>query len=276
MSAKAKVKEIGKKMGNYFWSKNFLFNFLGIIAAYMLGYFILNGCLDSTTRFGEKVKVPDLIGKNQNNVKKLLNGTGLEYQVLDSIYDPTKVEGTILSQDPEPTSISKVHVKSGRTIHLRVSKRTQLVEVPNLIDKSQRFGERVLINRNFRYSLDYKPSKEAAGAIMEQRYKNKPVAPGTPLPIGSRIKLIVGRDEAGVPQAVPNLYGLSIKEAKDRVAGMLDMEFQVVCPECISKSDSLAARVDSQSPEFREDAQVASGGTILIHATLNLDENAPE
>ncbi len=270
-----RVKATCKKLGNYFRSKNFLFNFMGIITAYVIGYFIFEGCLDNSTRFGEKIMVPDLIGKNQNNVASILEGTELEYEVLDSIYDPTKVEGTILSQDPEPTLLSKVHVKAGRTIRLRVSKRTQLVEMPDLLDKSQRFAERVLINRDFPYTLQYRPSKEAHGAVLEQQYKNKPVAAGTKLPAGSRIKLIIGRDEAGVPQAVPDLTGLTIEEAKKRVAGMVDMELMVICPECITRIDSSAARIDSQSPEYREDAQVASGGTIMVHAILNFEPNEP-
>jgi beta-lactam-binding protein with PASTA domain len=265
--------ELLKKIGNYFWSKNFAINFGLIILVWGIGIFILRSCLDSNTSHGEKIEVPNLIGKNQNNLKNLLAKSGLEYEVLDSIYDPSKVEGTVLAQDPEASKSSDVYVKSTHVVKVRVSKRTQLVEMPKLVDKSQRFAVSVLKSRDFRYRLEYKPSLEAHGAILEQLYKNKPVNGGTRLPIGSMIKLIVGRGEAGVPQDLPNLFGLTIEEAKARVAKMNNMSFQPVCDGCVTREDSLAARVETQSPEFTEDARVASGTTISVYATKPEEEN---
>ncbi|MFK7786162.1 MAG: PASTA domain-containing protein [Crocinitomicaceae bacterium] len=265
--------ELLKKIGNYFWSKNFAINFGLIILIWVIGIFVLRGCLESSTSFGEKIEVPNLIGKNQNNIKSLLKKSGLEYEVLDSIYDPSKVEGTVLAQDPEATELTDVYVKSSHVVKVRVSKRTQLVEMPELVDKSQRFAATVLKSRGFRYNLEYKPSLEAHGAVLEQLYKNKPVRGGTRLPIGSKIKLIVGRGEAGVPQDLPNLFGLTIEEANARVAKMNNMSFQPVCDGCVTREDSLAARVETQSPEFTEDARVASGTTISVYATKPEDEN---
>lgn len=266
-----------KKLGNYLISKNFLLNFLAIIAVYFIGYFTLTKCLNSSTNHGEEIEVPNLIGKNQNNLKNIFTNLDLNYVVLDSIYDPSKVEGTIISQDPEPTSISTVYVKEGRKIKLSVSKRTQLVEMPDLIDKSQRFAESILRNRKFRFTLDYKPSKEAHGAVMQQLYKNKPIEGGTKIPIGSRVKLVVGRDEAGVPQPLPNLYGLTIAEARQRVAGMLNMEFLVSCEAGYTREDSLSARVITQSPEYvDENSRVASGTTIQVFATKDFSGDVPE
>ena len=71
--------------------------------------------------------MPNLIGKNAKNVTALMGDLPLEVEILDSIYDPTKVEGTILEQDPMPTKKTDVYVKEGRKIRLRVSKRTQLI-----------------------------------------------------------------------------------------------------------------------------------------------------
>ncbi|MEZ4891091.1 MAG: PASTA domain-containing protein [Crocinitomicaceae bacterium] len=49
----------------------------------------------------------------------LMEELGLEYEVSESVYDPSKPEGTILFQDPLPTSKSKLAVKSGRTIRIK-------------------------------------------------------------------------------------------------------------------------------------------------------------
>lgn len=246
-----------------------MFNFTGLIILYVGLYFGLQSWLDSKTNHGIETPVPNLIGKNSNNVKYHLNGTGLNSEVLDSIYDPSLVVGTVIQQDPKPTAISGVKVKKGRKIKLRVSKPTMLVEVPHLVDKSQRFAEGVLRNRNFKYKLDYKPAKEAHGAVLEQWYKGKKVVGGQKIPIGSKIKLVIGRDEVGVPLDLPNLYGLSVVEAKREVNRMLNMDFLVgVCEGCVTADDSLNATVFEQSPAFEEGARVASGGSIVVMARL--------
>ncbi len=260
-----------KKIGNFIWSRKFLINIILIGIVYIAGYFILKTYLTNSTNHGQQIEVPNLIGENQNNLKNLMAPSGLAYQVLDSIYDPSKVEGTVLEQDPAPSKLSDVYVKDGRTVKVRVSKRTQLVEMPNLVDKSQRFAEGILNNREFRYKLDYKPSKEAHGAVIEQLYKGKPILEGAKLPIGSKITLVVGRDEAGEAVQIPNLYGLTIVEAKERVSGIGAVEFFTVCPTCVTSADSLSARIESQSPEFFEGAMVAAGTTISVFATTEIN-----
>ena len=255
------------KIKNFVWSKWFLINFGALILVYIIIILSVQGCLSSKTHFGQKIEVPNLVGKNQNNIENIMASSPLKYEILDSIYDPAKIEGTIIEQDPLPTAKSMIFVKEGRTIKLRVSKRTQLVEVPSLVNKSQRFAEGVLRNRGFKYRLEYKPSQESHGAVMEQLYKGKPIKEGVKIPIGSTIKLIVGRHEVGVPLPLPNLYGLTIVEARDRVNSMLNMEFMIVCPDCLTKNDSLVARVKSQSPEFSEESVVASGGSITVYAS---------
>ena len=269
------MKDFFKKLGNFVWSRVFLFNITALLIVYLGFYWGVQAWLDSTTSHGEEVTVPNLVGKNSNNAKGLLSGTSLQYEVLDSIYEPSLVEGTIIQQDPKPTSATGVKVKKDRKIKLRVSKKTMLVEMPNLIDKSQRFAEGVLRNRDFRYSLEYKPSREAHGAVLEQWYKGNKIAAGEKIPIGSKIKLVIGRDEVGVPLDLPNLYGLTVVEAKRQVESMMNMEFLVaVCEGCVTSKDSTSARVFEQSPEFTEGAKVASGGSIVVMAKLKFD--APE
>lgn len=269
------MKDFFKKLGNFIWSKAFGINLIVLIGIYLGLYFGVQAWLKSTTNHGDEVSVPNLVGKNSNNAEALLAGTNLKYEVLDSIYKPDVVVGTILAQDPKPSAITGVDVKSGRKIRLRVSKRTMLVEMPDLIDKSQRFAEGVLRNREFRYSLDYKPSKEAHGAVLEQLYKGKRIEPGQKIPIGSKIKLVVGRNEVGVLLDLPNLSGLTIVEAKKTVESMLNMEFLLgVCQGCETPADSAVARVFTQTPEYTEGGTVESGGSIVVMARV--EEEIPE
>jgi beta-lactam-binding protein with PASTA domain len=265
--------ELLQKIKHFVWSRRFLYHFLALIVFYILLFFVLKSCLSFSTNSGQKLEVPNLIGKNAKNAQGLIGDLPLEVEVLDSIYDPTKIEGTILEQDPLPTSKSDIYVKEGRKIRIRVSKKTQLVEMPDLINKSQRFAETVLRNRSFKYRLDFKPSVEAAGAVMQQFYNGKPIKPGTKIPIGSTVKLIVGRNEVGIPVELPDLYGMTIPEARNRVAAMMNTELFIVCPDCMSKADSTVAKVRSQSPEFTEGAIIPSGSSVTIYATKEFDSN---
>jgi eukaryotic-like serine/threonine-protein kinase len=263
-----------KKLGNFVWSKAFLINFASLILLYIIIFLSLQGCLDRRTHHGQKIKVPNMVGKNSNDAKRMLAGTMLEYVVLDSIYEPSMVSGTIIEQDPGATDSTDIYVKQGRTIKLRVSKRTMLVEMPKLVDRSQRFAEGILRNREFRYSIEYQASTEAHGAVIAQLYKGQNIASGTKLPIGSKVKLIVGRNESGVALELPNLYGLTIVQAKERVDNMMNMSFFVgSCDGCITSADSTVARVFTQSPEYDEGAIVASGGSITVSAAKDFVES---
>ena len=88
-----------------------------------------------------KIVVPNLVGMNGEEAKKKIEELDLQYQILDSIYDPKLPEGTVLEQLVEPTSISQVYVKSGRIIGLRLTKKNQLVEMPSLVHKQLQFDE---------------------------------------------------------------------------------------------------------------------------------------
>lgn len=257
---------LGKKVKNFIWSKRFLKHFVILIVVYFV---IVQGTiwyLDSFTNHGEKIKVPNLIGKNVNSVASLLEQDGLAYEVLDSIYDPKKIEGTIITQDPSPTELSTVFVKHDRVIRLRVSKKTQLVEMPKCVDKSQRFAENILINRGFRYKIDYKSTTESDGAVMEQRYNGKVIEDKKRIPIGSVIHLTVGRNVGGESIALPDLLGLTIFEAKSRLANYASLNFLMVCDGCVTREDSTSAIVNSQSPEYDEGIYISSGSTIVVYA----------
>jgi hypothetical protein len=40
-----------------------------------------------------------------------------------------------------------------------------------------------------------------------------------------------------------------------------------ICADCLSSEDSLAARIESQSPEFLEGIMIPAGSTITVYAT---------
>lgn len=259
------------KLKNFLFTKRILKYFGIIVLIYIL---VVGGTmlyLNISTNHGQKIEVPSLVGMNVKNIASIVEEKGLKYEVLDSIYMPDKPEGTILSQDPRCTDSSDVFVKEGRIIKLQVSKRTRMVEMPSLIDKSEHFAESVLKNRGLKYNISYEETSEQNGAVLNQRFKGKFIKEGTRIPIGSIIQLTVGRNSFGQAIQLPNLYGLTINEVKLRLSEIPSLRLNINCPECVTAEDSLMVRVNSQSPEYVEGVMSSSNTTISINLKKVLD-----
>ncbi|MBI2257447.1 MAG: PASTA domain-containing protein [Flavobacteriia bacterium] len=263
--------EIGflKRLKLFVQSKHFWKHFSFITLVYLFIVFITIFYLDFKTNHGEKIKVPSLVGKNVKKINSIMESVGLNYEILDSVYYPKLKEGTIISQDPRPTDSTHVYVKSTRVIKVRVSKKYELVEVPSLIHRSERFAISVLKNRGLKYQISYKPSSEANGAVLEQTYKGSKIKENKKILKGSLIHLVVGKNEAGMPIQIPNLIGLTINEVQIRLNGMGRLTYFPSFINCISTADSTVAKVISQSPEYIEGQTIPSNSTI----TIQLDKN---
>jgi len=271
--------EFLKKLGRYFLTKHFLkvAAILALVHVLVIGGTIYY--LDSYTRHGEKLEVPNMVGMNVRNIASLLEEQNLKFEIVDQVYKPKLAEGTIVSQDPGPTKTTSVFVKGERTIRLCVSKRVSLVEMPNLVDKSERFATIILKNRGLRCKVTYKNMPESSGAVLQQRFKGKSVKPGLKISIGSMIQIIVGRYEGSEPVKVINLLGLTISEARERLSVYPGVSFFPVCGDCLTKEDSLRARISYQSPQFYLDgapALMPSVGTVSATAVLDFVDYSPK
>lgn len=259
--------ELWQKIKSFVWSKHFLKHSGYIVITYIV---IVGGTilyLDAFTNNGEKIKLPNLVGMPSAKAQAALEELDLKMELLDSVYRPDLPAGTILEQDPLPTVKSLVYVKSGRIIRVRVSKRTRLVEMPSLIDKSQRFAESVLKNRGLKFRIQYVPTSEANGAVLKQLYKGAEIKEGTRIPIGSTITIVVGENESGQPTEVMDLVNLTISEARGRLQGT-SLNFQIgSCDGCANGEDSTSAIIYSQSPEYLEGVMLPAGTTIMVNAS---------
>jgi eukaryotic-like serine/threonine-protein kinase len=258
------------KLRAFVWSKHFL-KHTGLI---VLTYIVIVGgtvlYLDNYTNNGQKIEVPSLVGKKLPQAQLILEEQDLQVELLDSVYRPDLPTGTIVSQDPMPTKKSGVYVKEGRIIRVQLSKRTRLVEMPPLIDRSERFAESVLKNRGLRFTKVYRATSEADGAVLAQHYKGRDIKEGTRIPIGSLIELIVGRNEAQQPVELPNLVGMTISEARGRLSGTSLSLLLGSCEGCADAQDSTSAVITVQGPEFiSEGTMIPAGTTITVSATRN-------
>ena len=261
-----------KKLGNFLISRKFIFNVLLIVVAWVIIIWGSISYFNSYTNHGEAIEVPNLISNNASDIQKLIAGKELQYEVLDSIYDPNLVEGTVIYQNPMATDSTGLKVKSGRSIKVRVSKRSRLVDVPMIVSKSQRFAEAVLMTKGLRTKTNFVPSNEDQGSVIEQKYKGKVIKKGMKVPINSIIELTVGKKTTGVMALVPNLFGLTIKEAEERLKTSQSLRLFTVCNNCENAQDSLNARVVRQTPVAADSSRIPEGSTITIFASTDFED----
>jgi beta-lactam-binding protein with PASTA domain len=93
-----------------------------------------------------EVVVPDLTGIKVDNVYEKLNELELQGQHAGSVFNMSKPEGQIVSQNPA----SGRKVKAGRTIYFITSSGRQKVFVPNLLGRPAVQAEAVLIAKGLR------------------------------------------------------------------------------------------------------------------------------
>ena len=283
MKQKLKISfdQVKRKLKNFFrnpWVKLILINLgLGILF-YFIVIFSTIKYLDVYSNHGEEIIVPNLVGKKSSVAKMQLEEMGLSYEILDSIYDPSLPNGTVKQQMIEPTSISMVKVKENRIIGLRLSKKTELTEMPDLVFKHIDFAQGILENRGFSSRIQYKPTKEANGSVLDQKYNGKSITKGTRIPIGSEITLIVGQNEVGVLVELPNVVGMNYQDAISLLGSKGLQSISTICNDCETLQDTLSAVVFGQSPEYVPEKTVerAQQIVVLINAGVNQTEEPIE
>lgn len=221
--------------------RSFIFNVFLIICIVAGLLFIFFNSLDWLTNHGKQTTVPSLVGKNMKDAVKALKKQGFKIQI-DSTFLAYKNPLEVLNQEPEQGAV----VKFGRTIFLTINRKTPpSIEMPNLVNLS--FRNAMLVMQSYRLVMGdtiYRPDV-AAGSILEQWYKGKPIAAGALVPFGSKISLVVGEGLYGEVE-VPNLIGKSWKEAKDLIKS-LELTANVMWEGTID--DSATAVIFMQQPE---------------------------
>lgn len=110
--------------------------------------------LDTYTRHGEKISVPNLAKTDPDRAKLQLENMGLEMVVVDTMdFNEDFPPLSILEQDPK----ADAKVKDGRTIYVKINAANYAsVTLPNLVDNTFRYAvSRIeglgLIKGNVRY-----------------------------------------------------------------------------------------------------------------------------
>lgn len=170
--------------------------------------------LEYHTNHGQEIPVPNIVNKSVQEAIKILDDSGLEYEVDSFNYDPKYRPFQVLQVYPVPGS----RVKDGRAIQLRVNPRTWAkVEVPDVINKYSGLAFQRLEQVGLKVGdTIFEPSIQK-DAVIRILYNGNEVKPKTKLARFSIVDVVIG---SGPMRniAIPNVVGLTVKEARQVIA----------------------------------------------------------
>lgn len=244
-------------------SRVFLINIIAIIVFILISFGFTYKFLNSYTRHGSSVSVPDVRGMQIKKLSEFLDNKNLKYKIADSsVFDLDKAPGTIIEQDPLPNE----KVKEDRTLYLSITRSIASgVKIPDLEDNSLRQAEAILKSYGLiRGQLIYKPDL-AKNAVLEMMVKGKVVKKGDDVKKGTVVDLVLGDGFGNTKVAIPKLYNLTLDEAMFVINASSLNVGSIVFDNTVR--DSSLAKVYRQFPQFNDNAVISQGESVDIFLT---------
>ena len=187
---------------------------IGIVLFLAIGYFYI--FLPHITNHSESITVPNLEGMKIDELSDFLTQHDLRFAVDDSAYSEKSPPLSVLRQFPKAGS----KVKEGRMIYVSVNRVTPpTMPMPDLLDRSLTNAEVVLKSNELRRGRILYEASPFPNLIREMRYKGKMIAPGTRIPKGAVIDLVVTDGRGPADFIVGRLEGDSYERALFKLAG---------------------------------------------------------
>lgn len=180
-----------------------------ILAVGVFSIFILS--LNWITHHGKSKAVPSVVGKTYDEAQSILSKTGFEVEIQDSIYIDSIPPLTVIKQVPDGDAVVKVN----REVYLTINRAVPpLVPMTNLVGFSYRSAVMSLQNMGLKLGdTIYKPDF-ARNSVLDQLYNGQTISPGTKIPMGSSVTLVLGSGVGDVDFPVPDLTGMTYADAK--------------------------------------------------------------
>jgi len=249
-------------MFRYFISREFLLTLLGIgLLGVLLYLAIFFWILPVYTRHGSGILVPD-VGElpYQEAVKTLKKSKLRPTAEPDSVFMENLPPGVIIKQYPAPYS----RVKPNRTISLTINKfQPPMVSMPEVIDQTLYQAKVRLENWGLSIGSVMRKPDIAENAVLEVKHKGTDIKPGTKIPRGSKIDLIVGSGRMSGKVTLPDLEGYTYEDA---VAILTDLNLGlgslVYTPN--GPADKMGTIYD-QRPRYVQGDSVRKGSAIDLY-----------
>jgi len=237
---------------------NVLAGILLVFVAIVLFMLSLNWCTDH----GKTLTIPAVVGMPYDKAKDLLESRGFDVEIQDSVYFDSIPPLNVIKQFPESDAV----VKKNRTVYLTVNRVVPpTIEMPQLVNLTFRNAEVTLRQYGLKLGDTIYKSDFAKNAVLDQMYNGSSIKTGTKIQMGSTIVLVLGTGVSAYEFSVPDLFGLTLDEAKTLLqANGLNAD-PISLPEVTDSASAYVYRQDP--PRISEDGRVnriRGGQTITI------------
>jgi len=220
--------------------------------------------IDFYTHHGESQVIPDLRGSYVEEAEQVLATKGLYAQVIDSVYIRDKKQGTIIDQIPAPNST----VKSNRPVYLIInSRKARQVTLPEINEVSYRQADAMLKSVGLTVANVEYASSEFKDLVIDIKFHGRSVLPGTRIPEGSALVLVVGNGSGDAEtKVVPSLKGMNLEDATIK-ASASSFEIGKVEFDVPAQGNESKYFIYRQKPAAG--SNLSEGGKIDVYLTTN-------
>lgn len=177
-------------------------SFIAIVAVTLMS-------LDKCTRHATEQPMPNVVGLQAEEAIELY-GNQFDFIIYDSVYVKDLPKGSIYQQNPR----GGAKVKQGRNVYcVMVSKSPEKVKMPDLHTRSLREAIRILKSLEINVKELVFVDHVFKNAVVEQFVDDTIIKPETLLNKGSMVTLHVGKGQGLQEVQLPNLMGLSYRDA---------------------------------------------------------------
>lgn len=254
-------------MLRYFISREFLFTLIGLFLVGVLVYIgIFFWILPAYTRHGDGLLVPDVNEMSIAEAEAELNKKGLRPVRADSLFIEHLPPGVVIKQYPGPFT----RVKPKRTIALTINKsEPPMVVMPNLIEPSISLYQAKSQLEVWKLGVGSvtRVPDIAENVVLRANYNGRDIKPGTKIPQGSKIDLIVGTMKNASRVQIPDLSGYTYDDAISILRG-LGLGLGSVLYNANGPEEAMG-RIYSQNPkaDFGDSIRVGSAIDIYVYGT---------
>ncbi len=185
----------------------------------------------------QRQDLPDLIGKSEDEAKKILNDLGFTDVKTGQIPSSNQLRGKVAGLSPQSGTSQSVNT----TVTIQIGTGPRQVSVPTVTGQTSDEAQQTLENARLRIQTQQADSEQAAGTVLS----SSPTA-GTQVDEGSVVTVTVSR---GNQFRMPDLTGKTVQQAQDTLAaaGWKDTTLNQV-PRNVGLGSPDAGRVISQNP----------------------------
>lgn len=217
---------------------------IGIIACLFIAFFLtfFFVYLPWSTNHGQSITVPKLKNMKLDKLEDYLDDHNLRMEVSDCVFVAGAEPLTVISHFPKEGA----SVKEDRKIYVTITaERAPLIRMPKVTDLSLHSAEMQLKQVGLmKGNIIFKPDL-AENTVLEQQFNGIAIEPGSSIPKGSMVDLVVGNGIGSAQIDIPNVVGKLFEEAELIIRGS-SLEIGTIIYD--DKSDKPAGTIIKQNP----------------------------